>query len=179
LSLPSFTGLDDADPDSAAPGHHRPHVLGAPIEPHAWLGVGEFTGGPWRPFRKPLEATRARVLFNTLLGQKYRKDCFHGDFKGIRSINSCYQEPATFTWVFNHTRGSLFIAILLHASINTSVALVPLFPVRIVIGTGLASLIGFGVPALLIVILTRGRLGYQPSQEQPLRPGEIEAQPTP
>ena len=31
----------------------------------------------------------------------------------------------------------------------------------------LAALIAFGVPALLIVILTRGRLGYQPDQEQP------------
>ncbi len=72
-----------------------------------------------------------------------------------------------FTWVFNHTRGSLFIAILLHASINTSGALVALFPVLNVTSTDLAALIGFGVPALLIVILTRGRLGYQPSQEQP------------
>lgn len=45
-------------------------------------------------------------------------------------------------------------------------------------GTDLAALIGFGVPALLIVILTRGRLGYQPGQEQPLRTGEIEVQPT-
>jgi CAAX protease family protein len=72
-----------------------------------------------------------------------------------------------FTWVFNHTRGSLFIAILLHTGINTSSTLIPLFPVPIVIGTDLAALIGFGVPALLIVILTRGRLGYQPGQEQP------------
>lgn len=29
----------------------------------------------------------------------------------------------------------------------------------------MAALIGFGVPALLIVILTGGRLGYQPRQE--------------
>jgi hypothetical protein len=33
------------------------------------------------------------------------------------------------------------------------------------------------MPALLIVILTRGWLGYQPTQEQSLMPGEIVAQP--
>ena len=84
-----------------------------------------------------------------------------------------------FTWVFNHTRGSLFIAILLHASINTfGVVVMPLFAAPIVNSTDLASLIGVVVPALLIVILTRGRLGYQPGQEHPLGPGESEAQPT-
>ena len=83
-----------------------------------------------------------------------------------------------FTWVFNHTRGSLFIAILLHASINTFSIVVPLFSAPIVTSTDLAILIGGVVPALLIVILTRGRLGYQPGQQQPLTPGEIKAQPT-
>ena len=34
-----------------------------------------------------------------------------------------------FTWVFNHTAGSVFIAIVLHASVNTpQLVLVPLFP---------------------------------------------------
>jgi membrane protease YdiL (CAAX protease family) len=79
------------------------------------------------------------------------------------------------TWVFNHTRGSIFIAILAHASVDTPVLVwIPLFLAVDVTRMNLAFLIGFGVPALLIVILTRGRLGYQPSQEQPLRPGEIE-----
>ncbi|CAN5738377.1 type II CAAX endopeptidase family protein [soil metagenome] len=82
-----------------------------------------------------------------------------------------------FTWVFNHTQGSLFMAILLHASINALGSLMLLFPVPIVTNTDLALLIGFGVLAGLIVILTRGQLGYQPSQEQPLSSGKIEAQP--
>jgi membrane protease YdiL (CAAX protease family) len=83
-----------------------------------------------------------------------------------------------FTWVFNHTRGSIFIAILLHTSIDATSSLVPLFPAAIVTSTDLAALIGWGVPALLIVPLTRGRLGYQSRQEQPLRHEGIEAQPT-
>lgn len=82
-----------------------------------------------------------------------------------------------FTWVFNNTRGSLFIAMLLHASINTFSIVVPFFADPIVSNTDLAILIGVLVPALLIVILTRGRLGYQPSQEQSLGPGDSETQP--
>ena len=68
-----------------------------------------------------------------------------------------------FTWVFNHTRGSIFICYL--------VACQRRYPGSC-FGTTLsrrgpdqpqlAALIGFGVPALLILILTRGRLGYQP-----------------
>jgi membrane protease YdiL (CAAX protease family) len=75
-----------------------------------------------------------------------------------------------FTWVFNHTGGSIFISNLLHASIDTpQLVWIPLFlavtngiPLPLAeTSLDLAILIGFGVPALLIVILTRGRLGYQ------------------
>jgi len=91
-----------------------------------------------------------------------------------------------FTWVFNHTRGSIFIASLLHTAIDTpQLVWLPLFldvgQSNSTVGEtslDLALLITFGVLALLIVILTRGRLGYQPGQEQPLEPGESEAQPT-
>jgi len=73
-----------------------------------------------------------------------------------------------FTWVFNHTGGSIFIANLLHASIDTpQLVWIPLFPTVGEASLNLATLIGFGVPALLIAILTRGKLGYLPSQEQP------------
>jgi len=84
-----------------------------------------------------------------------------------------------FTWVFNHTRGSIFISNLAHAAIDTpQLVWYPLFLAVDETRINLANLIAFGVPALLIVILTRGRLGYQPGQEQPLGPGESEAQPT-
>ena len=68
-----------------------------------------------------------------------------------------------FTWVFNHTGGSIFIANLMHASIDTpQLVWIPLFLAVDHTSMDLAGLIGFGVPALLILILTRGRLGYQP-----------------
>ncbi len=72
-----------------------------------------------------------------------------------------------FTWVFNHTRGSVFISNLMHASIDTpQLVWIPLFLAVNETTLNLASLIGFGVPAILILILTRGRLGYQSTKEQ-------------
>ena len=70
------------------------------------------------------------------------------------------------TWVFNHTGGSIFISNLVHASIDTpQLVWIPLFLAANETSMDLAVLIGFGMPALLIVILTRGRLGYQPAQQ--------------
>jgi membrane protease YdiL (CAAX protease family) len=73
------------------------------------------------------------------------------------------------TWVYNHTQGSLFVAILLHASINTAGILPELFPtpgIPLFTLSNLALLIGLALPAVLIVVLTRGRLGCQPGHEQ-------------
>jgi membrane protease YdiL (CAAX protease family) len=69
-----------------------------------------------------------------------------------------------FTWVFNNTKSSLLITILLHAAINTSFAtLVVLFPTPLVTdyGSTVPMVIGFGALALVVIALTRGRLGYQ------------------
>jgi membrane protease YdiL (CAAX protease family) len=63
------------------------------------------------------------------------------------------------TWVFNNTRGSVFMAILVHASIDTfSLPLGVLFS-----PSDLANsiLVSFGLLALVLIALTRGRLGYQ------------------
>ena len=63
------------------------------------------------------------------------------------------------TWVFNHTRASVFIAILLHAAINWSQLLMStLFPAAGTNENG--PLVAFGTVAVLLVLATRGRLGY-------------------
>jgi membrane protease YdiL (CAAX protease family) len=72
-----------------------------------------------------------------------------------------------FTWVFNNTKGSVFISNLMHSSIDApQLAWIPLFLAVNETTINLASLIAFGVPAILIVTLTRGRLGYKPNQKQ-------------
>jgi membrane protease YdiL (CAAX protease family) len=66
-----------------------------------------------------------------------------------------------FTWVFNNTRGSLLLVILLHASINTApgVLLPSLFPS--LAGFGLSWFLVWVVVALGVLAATRGRLSYQ------------------
>lgn len=148
-----------------------------------------FGGGPlgeepgWRGFALPRMQQRYGPLWGTLLlGVLWA--CWHlPDFLTSAQGGGPGTGFATFlinfsfflllvialaiilTWVFNHTRGSIFISLLTHASINTpQVVLVPLFAAVGVTSLNLAALIGFGVPALLIILLTRGRLGYQPGE---------------
>jgi uncharacterized protein len=64
------------------------------------------------------------------------------------------------TWVFNHTGGSILLAILAHAGVNTpQVALVPLFPAVNTTILNTAALIGFGAAAVVILVWTNGKLG--------------------
>ncbi len=66
------------------------------------------------------------------------------------------------------TRGSVFIAILLHAGSNAAVSLggqllpseMPAWVHAIVYASGL-GVIAYGVCAALLVLLTRGHLGYR------------------
>jgi uncharacterized protein len=65
------------------------------------------------------------------------------------------------TWVFNNTRASLLLAILVHASIDTfGGTLAAIFPAKAVT-SAFPYLIGFGVVAVVLVVLTRGRLDYE------------------
>ena len=69
------------------------------------------------------------------------------------------------TWVFNNTYASLLLAMLVHASIDTfGSALGEIFPAPAASST-LPLLIGFGAVAVVLVVLTRGRLGYRRDTE--------------
>jgi membrane protease YdiL (CAAX protease family) len=70
-----------------------------------------------------------------------------------------------YTWVFNKTKGSLVPVILMHAS-NDAFFIDKLFGAPIVTDSLLTFVIGFGATALLLVLLTRGRLGYEPSEQK-------------
>jgi membrane protease YdiL (CAAX protease family) len=156
--------------------------------------LGEEIG--WRGFALPrlqsrYGALRATLLLGVLWTIWHIEDFFtasQGGGPGTGLTAFTFNLPIFFvmvmelaiimTWVFNHTRGSFFIAVLLHASFDAFGSTVqPLFSASIVSTTNLLFAIGFAVPALLILILTRGRLGYQPDQEPSLLPAEVNAQP--
>jgi membrane protease YdiL (CAAX protease family) len=69
-----------------------------------------------------------------------------------------------FSWVFNNARGSILIAVLIHASLNVTPAwmsaLIPNYPMeaawKIVMGM-------YFVSAVTLILLTKGRLGYTAS----------------
>ncbi len=74
----------------------------------------------------------------------------------------CITFGIVMTWVFNRTGQSLPLAMLLHVSVNNfaSVAFADVFPDVDADQFQLALLAGSGVVAALLVIATRGRLGY-------------------
>ena len=102
-----------------------------------------------------------------------------------------------FTWIFNHTRGSVLFATLTHGFNNAAGGLLGLLiPAQLVVGGWAApivngnwqgvNVISFGVCALLLLLFTRGGLGYQPERNAQLieapRPVEmpltVEVEPT-
>jgi uncharacterized protein len=135
-----------------------------------------FEEGGWRGFALPrLQRLHGPLVGTLILGPLWA--CWHLPLFWITVwgtpptiLNMVLYFPSVifmtivFTWVFNNTKGSILLAILLHTSFDVLVGPVGLlFPAPLVTGYGGAvpMLIGLGVTALLLVALTRGRLGYQ------------------
>ena len=156
-----------------------------------FVGVTIF-GGPlfeeigWRGFALPhLQPLRGPLVASLILGLLWSLwhlplfltrtwDTPHGSLLDIvLFVVSATAVAIIFTWVFNNTRGSVLMAILGHASLNVfGTFLVGAFPTPIMT----ASMLGWGtgsvVAAVLIIVLTRGHLGYR--EEEP----ELAAAPT-
>jgi uncharacterized protein len=84
-------------------------------------------------------------------------------------INSGTALTIVMTWVFNNTKGSLLIAILVHATFDTTFVILNLLftaPIVTEYGSTVPVLIGYGTMALLVIALTRGRLGYEHYQQE-------------
>ena len=64
------------------------------------------------------------------------------------------------TWLYNSTRGSLLLVMLAHSAINAALAVfvVPTSALNV-------GLLGFGALSVVLILQTRGRLGYVPSQD--------------
>jgi membrane protease YdiL (CAAX protease family) len=136
-------------------------------------GLAEEPG--WRGFALPrLQQQPGPLLGSVILGILWQ--CWHlplyltnwgggaGWLEICEAIIGNIGLTIVITWVFNHTRGSLLIAILLHATIDAfgATAATSLFPVQWMQQNGnMALLLGFGAVALMLVVVTGGRLGYQ------------------
>jgi uncharacterized protein len=145
-----------------------------------------FTGGPlfeepgWRGFALPRLQERYRPLVGSLIlgalwGLWHLPMYLMPEFAAVNGgfslagvglyILSGIEFALIFTWVFNQTRGSLLLAILLHTSVNVFQGVVNvLYPSQA--GSEVNGLIGFGALALALVFLTRGRLAYRHDDAQ-------------
>jgi uncharacterized protein len=133
--------------------------------------LGEEPG--WRGFALPrLQSLHGPLLGSLILGPLWglwHLPLFFTPWNELTTFNVVGYVLVTtclaimYTWVFNNTKGSVLIAVLLHATFNwTTVAVGPLFPAPIFEDYGLLTILGgFGAFAVVLVALTRGRLGYQ------------------
>jgi membrane protease YdiL (CAAX protease family) len=64
------------------------------------------------------------------------------------------------TWLYNSTRGSLLLVMLAHSGINAALAVFVVSTSALNVG-----LLGFGVLSVVLILMTRGRLGYVPSED--------------
>jgi len=140
---------------------------------------GPLTEEPgWRGFALPRLQERwgplaGTVLLGLLWAAWHLPNYFRPDWSAVNGGLS-FSGIATFavaaisfsiliTWVYNHTGGSILLAILVHASINFSQGLTgDIFPAAK--NNEVAPVIAFAVLALVLVVVTRGKLGYHASE---------------
>ena len=146
------------------------------------VGLGEEPG--WRGFALPRMQKQYGPLWGTLLlGILW--SCWHlpdfltaskGGGEGTNWTTFLTNFPIftlavvslafIMTWIYNNTKGSLFIAVIAHASVDAPevAGWTALFPAVSMIGFHWAILVSFTIPAILIIFLTRGQLGYSTEQ---------------
>ncbi|MFJ6209561.1 CPBP family intramembrane glutamic endopeptidase [Lysinibacillus sp. NPDC092081] len=150
-----------------------------------YLVVVFFFGGPfpeeigWRGFALPRMQSKFGPLKATLLlgilwafwhlphfltaAQKGGPDSnissFYFNFPIF--IVLCLAISIILTWVFNSKQGNLFIVMLIHASLNTFGFIQPYLTNPALKESDLSVDLGLGLFALIILIFTKGKLGYK------------------
>ena len=147
--------------------------------------IGEEVG--WRGFALPrLQKQHGPVLATLILGILHGLWHFPALFTALFGplpleeilpfMLTAFGGTFIYTWVVNNARGSILIAILLHASSNAASSLLnEIVPLDVVlpaplqaISTGWFNVIIFTLAAVVLVVLTRGRLGYRPAGDTQL-----------
>ena len=159
-------------------------ALGGPSYLLSYLASFAFVtllGGPlleeigWRGFALPrMERLQGPLLASVILGvmwalwhlpeflvPTWAASSGGGGIVGIASFTlTAITFTIVITWVFNNTRASVLLAILVHSSIDTfTIPLAAIFPAW-AIASALPLTIGFGVVAVVLIVLTRGHLNY-------------------
>jgi len=166
----------------------NPSLLISAFLPNVLFGllipsIGEEPG--WRGFALPRMQKQygpitASLLLGTLHGIWHLPALFTpllGPFTGMGFVTFVLTAAAgtfIYTWVFNNTRGSIWIAMLLHSSSNAASSLIgQLIPKDVepagwfaTLGPGWLNVIIFGITSLALIALTRGTLGYKPDQSE-------------
>ncbi len=158
-----------------------------------------FGGGPlgeelgWRGFAYPRMQTRygplkAALLLGIVWTFWHLADFFTSSQKGGPGTGLfafTHQLPVflvqvvalsvIFAWVYNVTKGSLFAAILLHASYDTFGSTVqPLFQNHWVTSTDFPFAIPMMLLAVALIIGTKGRLGFEKKRNDGSKTGMVE-----
>ena len=137
-------------------------------------GLAEEPG--WRDFALPRLQERFGPLGGTLvlgpLWGEWHLPLFFSDWghwphwtwlTPIEFVATCVTFSIIMTWVFTRSGESLPIAMLLHTSVNNffSIAWSEMFPTLSIQATSDAFLLGSATVAIVLLAVTRGRLGYR------------------
>jgi membrane protease YdiL (CAAX protease family) len=135
------------------------------------VGLAEETG--WRGFALPRLQERHGPLLGTailavLWAAWHLPNLLFGGWTGLSYalwLALTLASAFIYTWVFNNTGGSILLAMLLHAAINASSGLVarllPGLDNALHVPLYGAIALAFGTAALVLVVTTRGNLGYR------------------
>ena len=158
--------------------------LASLVTPRPWLSqiVYVFLHGPlgeepgWRGFALPrLQRLYGPLVASLILGPLWA--LWHLPFFWVPAWNFpptllniglfvIVAIPLTIvmTWVFNNTKGSVLMAILVHATFDMTFVILNLLFIAAIVtdyGSTVPVLIGLGTLALIAIAVTRGRLGYE------------------
>jgi membrane protease YdiL (CAAX protease family) len=157
-------------------------ALGGPSYLLSYLGTFALVvvlGGPlfeeigWRGFALPrMEPLQGPLLASVILGvlwalwhlPEFLVPSWAASSGGIILFTlTAIMFSIVTTWVFNNTKASVLLVTLVHASIDAfTIPLGEMFPARALSSAiPFTGVVAFGVVAVVLIVVTRGRLSYE------------------